>query len=105
MSEMDIDKHLPEMMASIVRRANEELCALSEDELRKEWYFEYSSDASPERNLYEFSKMLDMHKRRCRQWEEHHHGSSCVVERVRDKYLMPRIREFLQAQSPPPESK
>ena len=28
-------------------------------------------------------------------WEERHHGDREVVGRVRDKYLMPRIRDFL----------
>ena len=50
---------------------------------------------SKEWNLYKFSDALEMYKSRCRRWEEHHNGSSCVVERVRDKYLMPKIKDFL----------
>lgn len=33
----------------------------------------------------------------CEKWEEQKNGRCCVVERVRDKYLMPKIKEFLKA--------
>lgn len=47
--------------------------------------------------MYEFFDMLELYKHFCSDWEEMHHGHVCVVERVRDKYLMPKIKEF-QAQ-------
>ncbi len=61
----------------------------------KYWLFRYDATASLEWNLYRFTQDIGAYGRRCRQWEEHHHGTCCVVERVREKYLMPQIREFL----------
>lgn len=64
--------------------------------LERFWYFAYDSDRSVEWNIYLFVDMLDLYKRKCRQWEEMHNGSMCVVERVRDKYLRPKITEFAE---------
>jgi hypothetical protein len=41
-----------------------------------------------------FYDMLRLYAGQCRRWEEHHNGSCCVVERVRDTYIMPKVREF-----------
>jgi len=71
------------------------LLALSADDIAAEWYWRWDEGRSIEWNTYKFSDILELHKRRWRRWEEHHHGSCCVVDRVRDKYVMPRIREFL----------
>ena len=91
---MDLKKEIGDVLTGIVRRANEELLALTEAELSSRWYFTYDPGLSIGWNLYQFSSTLEDYKRSCRRWEEHHNGSSCVVERVRDKYLMPKIREF-----------
>jgi len=102
--EPDIAKVLPEMMRDIIRRSRDELLALSQEEMAARWWFEYDPKLSAEWNLYQFSKTLNLYSRSCRDWEEHYNGSMCVVERVRDTYLMPRISEFLKAllaQSPP----
>lgn len=37
-----------------------------------------------------------MYARSCQRWEEIHNGYVCVVERVRDKYIIPKIKEFEQ---------
>lgn len=103
MGKSEIEKVLPGMMQSIVRRAHDELVALSKEEMAARWYFTFDPKFSPEWNAYEFNKMLDMYRRSCRTWEEHHNGSCCVVERVRDTYLMPKIREFLAALTPIPK--
>lgn len=78
----------------IMSRADAELFALTEAELKAQWYFTVEPARGLAWNLYKFSDMLELYKRRCRRWEEHHYGHSCVVERVRDKYLWPRIEEF-----------
>lgn len=91
----EFEKTLGEVMTSIVRRDDEELFALTEAEVAAQWYFTWEDKRSIAGNIYAFTEMVDLHKRRCRRWEEHHHGSSCVVERVRDKYLMPRIKAFM----------
>lgn len=80
--------------SNIVSRAQAELLATPQDELSKYFYFVYDPKHSKEWNLYKFSDALEMFKSRCRQWEEFHNGPSCVVERVRDTYLMPKIKEF-----------
>lgn len=83
------------VMTSMVGRFDAELLATPESELDKRWQFRWNEGASVEWNLYKFNGALESFKRNCRRWEEHHNGSSCVVERVRDKYLMPKIREFM----------
>lgn len=89
------DKHgIADAITSIVKRADDELFAKTEDELKSEFWFAWDYSKSVAWNTYQFTQALEMCKRRCRQWEERHNGSSCVVERVRDKYLMPRIKEF-----------
>lgn len=90
-------EQIGEVLTSIVARADSELLALDETALAGQWYWRWEDGRSTEWNTYKFSDMLERHKRRCRKWEEHHNGSCCVVERVRDKYLMPRVREFLAA--------
>jgi hypothetical protein len=90
----DLDKAIGDTITSLVGRFDDELYALSESDLTAQWYFKWDERGSIAWNIYQFSDMLEMHKRRCRRWETHHHGSMCVVERVRDKYLMPRIKEF-----------
>lgn len=82
-----------DVLTSIVNRSQVELLALSAEQLQEQWHFRWDNRASIEWNLYKFSDALEMFKRSCRQWEEHHSGSSCVVERVREKYLLPRIQE------------
>lgn len=86
---------LKEVMLSIVKQADDELFSISPNELAGEWWWKWDEKMSVEWNAYEFNEKLEMYKRRCRRWEEHHNGNCCVVERVRDKYLMPKIREFL----------
>lgn len=86
---------LGEVIASIAERESGELIVLQEAELAAQWYWRWEDGRSIEWNAYKFNQALEQHKRRCRRWEEHHNGSCCVVERVRDKYVMPRVREFL----------
>ena len=85
------------VLLSLAKSFTEDLLSLSADEIAAEWYWRWEEDRSQEWNTYQFCDAINMHKRRCRRWEEHHNGSCCVVERVRDKYVMPRIREFLAA--------
>jgi hypothetical protein len=83
------------VLDGIVLSAREELYATAQSELDKYYHFQYDNTKSREWNIYKFNDRLDLYKRQCRQWEEHHNGSSCVVERVRDTYLMPKIKQFL----------
>jgi len=87
------------VIGGILKRANDELASLEEEDLEKFWYFQWDSTRGHEWNLYKFTDMLDLYRSQCRRWEEMHNGSCCVVERVRDKYLMPKIRAFLAQQA------
>lgn len=75
----------------------DELLGLSAEEIAAEWYWSWDEYQNAEWNTYQFSDILELHKRRWSRWEEHHNGHVCVVERVRDKYVMPRVSEFLAA--------
>jgi hypothetical protein len=90
-------EELGKCIESMVSRFDAELFALSAEEIAAEWFWRWETNRSKEWNTYQFSDILELHKRRWRRWEEHHNGSSCVVERVRDKYVMPRVSEFLLA--------
>lgn len=85
-----------EVIVSLSRQVESDLFSLTQEQLQNQWLWRWDERGGIEWNLYKFSDMLEMHKRRCRRWEEHHNGNECVVERVRDRYLMPRIREFRQ---------
>jgi uncharacterized membrane protein YccC len=89
------EKDLGDVITNLVSGFQQELYQKSKEQLKSEWYWKWDAKKSIERNLYEFTDMLDLHRDMARRWEEHHNGSCCVVERVRDEYLMPRIREFL----------
>ena len=94
--EMEITaEDIGNVLTGIVAAAEAEVATMLEDELEQQWFFKWDEARSVEWNTYLFSDMLEMYKRTCRRWEEKHNGSCCVVERVRDKYLMPRIRAFL----------
>ena len=94
-SETVTQDEIGNVLTGMVSRFNEELFALTEDELRTtRWYWKYDDSLSVAYNIYKFSDALEMYRSSCRRWEEHHNGHVCVVERVRDKYLMPKIKEF-----------
>jgi hypothetical protein len=86
---------LKNVITNLTSRFERDLQQKTKEQLKSEWYWKWDAKKSIERNLYEFTDMLDLHRDMARRWEEHHNGSCCVVERVRDEYLMPRIREFL----------
>ena len=95
-TKMDITQEtMKEALTRIAKGSDSDLFSMTQDEIASEWYWSWDENRSVEYNTYEFSKILEMHKRRWRRWEEHHNGASLVVERVRDKYVMPRVRDFL----------
>jgi hypothetical protein len=97
---MAIDKELEDVMRSVLQQEKDALLVLSKEELTKQrWFYQHDPGFPAALQLYEFTKCLEMYKRACRQWEEFHNGSMSVVERVRDEYLMPRIKEFLELQA------
>lgn len=71
-----------------------ELLEKTQEGLEDYWHFKYNPLLSLEINLYHFHDMLALYGNFCMHWEEAKHGSCCVVERVRDQYLMPKINDF-----------
>lgn len=82
------------VLSGLVSSMNAEIQQASQADLEQYWHFVFDDTATLEINLYRFHKMLDLYGSFCRRWEEAHNGHCCVVERVRDTYLMPKIREF-----------
>lgn len=94
MTDEDFKQSLTSVMGNLLRQQQQELYRCSQTELDRYWYFVYDETMSKTWNIYVFSECLEMYKKKCRQWEEHHNGSLSVVERVRDAYLWPKIKEF-----------
>jgi len=90
-----IQREIGNVITALAQGADDELFALQDAELERYWFFRWDEKASIEWNTYKFSDLLELYKRQCRRWEERHNGSCCVVERVRDKYLMPKVKAFL----------
>lgn len=90
------DEALNEVFSGIISDEREELRSMSDpSSLERYWYFSYDHDASLEWNLYKFNQLLDIYRHKCRRWEEMHNGNCCVVERVRDAYVMPKIKDLI----------
>lgn len=81
---------------SIIDNSDKELFGKTEKQLEDYWFFKYDKSLSKEYNLYKFTKLLELYRSHCERWEDHFNGHVCVVERVRDKYLMAKIEEFLK---------
>lgn len=92
-----LDQELRHLFNNITNNYQLELASITDaNDLEQFWLFKYNTARTQEQNMYEFYSMLNIYQRRCRDWESMHHGTSCVVERVRDQYLMPKIKEFLK---------
>ena len=89
-------KEISKVINNIIKNGNDELFAKTESELEGYWHFEWNPSSTIEWNIYRFYSMLKVYGSFCRKWEEHHSDSCCVVERVRDKYLMPKISNFTE---------
>lgn len=94
---MEVTKEgIAAVLNGIIANADDDLQRMDQSALESYWHFRWDADASLERNLYNFHDMLKLYGSFCRRWEEKHNGSCCVVERVRDTYLMPKIRHFAE---------
>jgi len=96
MSDKITQADIAEVVTSMAAKNDERLLALPERELGAYWHFNWDYAKSREVNMYDFFSSLKLYEFFCRRWEEHYNGISCVVERTRDKYLMPKIREFVR---------
>ncbi len=88
------EESIAAVMNGIAAFARSELAQTTQAGLERYWFFKWNQTASLETNIYNFHKLLSLYGGQCRRWEEMRNGSCCVVERVRDTYLMPKIREF-----------
>lgn len=97
MSEEKNDKTMKDIktiITSLSSKIDDELFLKDKDGLEEYWHFQFSDKKKATDNMYEFYHMLKLYEHFCRRWEDHHNGSCCVVERVRDQYLMPKIKQF-----------
>ena len=85
---------LKKTITSLAEGFDRELFEKTKEELEEYWYFKWDASQSVCRNIYEFHDKLKLYGSFCRRWEEKHNGSCCIVGRIRDKYLMPKIQEF-----------
>jgi hypothetical protein len=89
------EKDIGDVLTSMATRFDDELFQKTEAEREENWFFKWDDSASLEWNTYQFHDMLTLYGSFCSRWEERHNGTCCVVERVRDKYLMPKIKQFI----------
>ena len=90
---------IADVLTEMVARFSEELFSIENPAgLDRFWFYSHDAAKSQEHRLYAFHKALTIYGNQCRRWEERKNGSCCVVERVRDTYLMPKIRHFVDEQ-------
>lgn len=94
MDDAGLQKEIGIVLTSFMQGYDEALLSKQQAELDNFFLFKWDGKASVEWNIYKFQDYLRMYAGACRRWEEHHNGTCCVVERVRDTYLMPKIKEF-----------
>ena len=90
------EKDISYVITTLADSFDDELFRKTEAELEESWFFKWDDSKSLEWNTYQFTDLLELYGSFCRRWEEKHNGSCCVVERVRDKYLMPKIKQFVK---------
>lgn len=85
---------LVESISLIADCFDKDLYEKTKDDLERYWHWKYDSDCSKESNLYEFYDCLTMYAYFCEKWETHHNTTINIVSRMRDQYIMPKIRLF-----------
>jgi len=100
MNDEELKEGFKKVCDGILSNARNEIEAMKDEkELEKFWFYKTMirdiENPSLATKMYYFYDALNLYKTKCRQWEEIHKGHMCVVERVRDKYLMPKIKWFI----------
>ena len=90
------EKEIGDTIIALAKSFDDELMEKPENELEEYWHFKWDDSVSIEWNIYHFHDMLKLYGNFCRRWEESKNGSCCIVERVRDQYLMPKIKQFVK---------
>ena len=86
---------LDQVLGHIINTFEQDLYNKTRDQLEQYWHWSWDNSNSIEWNVYSFFRSLQIYECFCRRWEGKHEGHCCVVERVRDRYLLPKISEFL----------
>jgi hypothetical protein len=63
------------------------------------WSFEYNTQQTPERNVYEFFDQLEQWRGYCRRWHIANGGSTDLaktLDTVREQQMLPKIQVFLE---------
>jgi len=90
------EKEIKSTILDLGKAFDGELTEKTKEQLEDYWHFKWKDSDSKEQNLYQFYEMLELYSYFCRRWETAKNGSICIVERVRDKYQMPKIKEFME---------
>ena len=97
MDDEKIQSALDEIVPRLADAIDELLLAMTPEEIQAHWVWSWQEEASLWWNIYHFADTLELYKRHWEKWEEHHNGYICVVERVAEKYVKPRIDDFMRA--------
>ena len=90
------EKNIKEILTGISKGFDKELFDKKQEELESYWHFNFDKVENTTQCYYKFTTQLEQYKYFCRRWEEKHNGIICVVERVRDTYLWPKIEKFIK---------
>lgn len=95
---------LQQAARAITAHSDAHIRSLPQLALEDSWFFRWDATAPLDLNLYEFFDLLDLYARTCERWEHLHGGHVGLVERVRDRYVLPKIRWLLMTHLPRPTS-
>ena len=88
---------LGQVIVGMAASFDADLFSKKDTDLEEYWHFNWDEAKTKAENTYQFYDLLKLYGSFCRRWEEEKNGGCCVVERVRDKYLMPKINEFVNS--------
>jgi hypothetical protein len=100
MTDEDLKEGFNKVCDGILSSTKKELDAIKDPkDLEQFWFYKTMirdiEKPSLATKMYHFFDALQLYETKCEQWEENNSGYVCVVERVRDKYLMPKIKWFI----------
>lgn len=80
-----------------IEQEDKELFSKTKKELKDMWYFSFeNNNHDSEIMLNDFYDNLKLYESKCFKWEIHHNGAVDIVRRIRDMYILPKIRMFLK---------
>ena len=85
------------ILPRLIDAMDAQLLTMTPEEIQAHWVWSWQEEASLWWNIYHFADTLELYKEQWRKWEEHHNGTTCVVERVARQYVKPRVDDFMRA--------